>query len=181
MCTLVEIYFVILILIFSILTIKKKQISLSEEVKRIFNCSERVLLTSNKINISFIYKKLLLTLRKIICLVKEFFLVNSFIDVFWGIIWQLSQHLPRKTPHIFGIFSWYWQFVTATYLFVAKLNLSETVYEQDRFAVPEGVDCLCHCQFKLIGRWFYSANFTFQYLSVQPKNSVSFFKVILYN
>ena len=83
MCTLVEIYFVILILIFSILTTQKKQISLPEEVKRIFNCSERVLLSSNKTNISFIYKKLLLTLRKIICLVKEFFLVNSFIGVFW--------------------------------------------------------------------------------------------------
>ena len=35
-------------------------------------------------NIFFIHKKLLQSFRKSICLLKEFFLVNSFIGVFWG-------------------------------------------------------------------------------------------------
>ena len=39
LCTLVEAYFVILILIFPILTIKKKQIGSPEAVTRIFNYS----------------------------------------------------------------------------------------------------------------------------------------------
>ena len=53
--------------------------------------------TGTSSNIYFIYKKLLQTFRKSICLVKEFFLVNPFIGVFWGL-------LPRKTPLICGNF-----------------------------------------------------------------------------
>ena len=55
--------------------------------------------TATLLNISFIYKK------KSICLIKEFFLVNSFIGVFLGILQYVSQQLPRKTLLIFGIFS----------------------------------------------------------------------------
>ena len=40
---------------------------------------------------------------KSICLVKEFFLANPFIGVFWGTLWQVSQQLPSKIPLIFGI------------------------------------------------------------------------------
>ena len=55
-------------------------------------------------NICYIYKKFLLAFPKSICLVKEFLLVHPFIGVFWGILRQISQQLPRKTPLIFGIF-----------------------------------------------------------------------------
>ena len=47
---------------------------------------------------------MLQTFRKSICLVKEIILVNPFICVFWGILRQVSQYLPRKTPPIFVIF-----------------------------------------------------------------------------
>ena len=52
-----------------------------------------------------IYKKLLQTFRKYICLVIEFYFINSFIVVFWRILRQVSQLLPRKAPLIFRIFS----------------------------------------------------------------------------
>ena len=55
-------------------------------------------------NIYFIYKKLLHVFLQNLCLVKEFFLVNPLIGFFWGILRQVSQQLPRKTPLIFGIF-----------------------------------------------------------------------------
>ena len=109
-CTLMEVYFVILILIFSILMVKKTQIWSPEGVTRIFiitlNKTNREP-TATSSNISFIYKKLLQTFRKSICLVKEFFLVNSSVGVFWGILRRLSQQLPRKTLLIFGIFLHY--------------------------------------------------------------------------
>ena len=105
-----------LIFIFSILSINKKQIWLPEAVTRIFNYSWRYIsiLTSNKTNrvptatssnISFVYKTLLQTFRKSISLVKEFFLLNPFICVFWGILRKIWQQLPCKIPLIFGIFS----------------------------------------------------------------------------
>ena len=65
-------------------------------------------MTSNKINqehtglssnISFIYKKLLHTFRRSISLVREFFPVNFFIGVSWGILRQVSQTV---TSLIFG-------------------------------------------------------------------------------
>ena len=107
---------------FFILTIYEKQIWSSEAVTRIFNYSLRYIsvLTSSKTNreakqtesllqlhqiFFLIYNTLLQTFRKSICLVKEFFLINPFIIVFWGILRQVSQQLPRKTPLIFGIFS----------------------------------------------------------------------------
>ena len=76
---------------------KEKQIWLPEAVTRIFNYFRRYvsIITSNitklqptetSSNIYFIYKRLLQTSRKSICLFKEFFLVNTFIGVFWGIL-----------------------------------------------------------------------------------------------
>ena len=53
--------------------------------------------------VGLFYKKLLQASLKSICLVKEFFLANQFIVVFWGILRQVSQQLPRKIPLIFGI------------------------------------------------------------------------------
>ena len=47
---------------------------------------------------SFIYKRF-------ICFVKEFFLTDSFIGAFWGILRKVTQQIPRKTRLIFGIFS----------------------------------------------------------------------------
>ena len=82
-------------IIISILTINNKKIWWSETVT--------VLLTSP--NVSFNYKKLLQTFRKNICLVKEFFFINLFIGIFWGILRQFSQHFPRKTPLFFCTFS----------------------------------------------------------------------------
>ena len=61
--------------------------------------------TATSSNICFIYKNLLLTSLKSICLAKELFLVNFVIGVFRGILWQVSQQVPRKIPLIFGIFS----------------------------------------------------------------------------
>ena len=49
------------------------------------------------------------TFWKSICLVKELFLVNSSIGVFWGIL-QVLRQLPCKTPFIFGFFPLYCQF-----------------------------------------------------------------------
>ena len=46
--------------------------------------------TGISLNIYFIYRKLLQTFRKSLCLVKEFFLVNLFIGVFWGILRHVS-------------------------------------------------------------------------------------------
>ena len=48
---------------------------------------------------------MLQTFWKSNCLAKEFFLVNSFIGVFLGILRQVSEQLPRETSLIFGIFS----------------------------------------------------------------------------
>ena len=60
---------------------------------------KKQVLTTTSSNITFIYKKLLQN-----CLVKEFFLVNSFIGVFLRILLQAWQQLPRKAPLIFGTF-----------------------------------------------------------------------------
>ena len=111
--------------IFSILTINKKQFWLLTAVTRIFNYSLRYIsiITSNKTkwerietssNIYFIFKKMLQTFRKSICLVKEFCLINPFIGVFWGILRQVSKQLLHKTPLIFAIFSLYCQIVADT-------------------------------------------------------------------
>ena len=54
-------------------------------------------------NIYLIYKKLLQVFLKSICLVKESFLVNPFIRVFWGMLRQLSQQFPHKISLIFGM------------------------------------------------------------------------------
>ena len=65
------------------------------------NCNYPIAASSN---IYFIYKKLLQTFQKSVSLVKIFFLVNSFISVFCGILHQVLQQLFRKTPLIFDIF-----------------------------------------------------------------------------
>ena len=86
-----------IILIFSILRIKKKQIWLSEAVTRIFvNFKQNKPRAYCNFKYFFVYKKLRQTFRKSIRPFKEFFLVNSFIGVFWGTLRQVSQQLPAK-------------------------------------------------------------------------------------
>ena len=109
------------ILVFAILTIKKKEIWLPETSTQIFIYSERyisviisnktngepsttILLTAATANISFIYKRLLQTFGKSICLVKEFFLVKSFVGVLWGILRQVSAVTSQNTSHFWYFF-----------------------------------------------------------------------------
>ena len=103
-------------LVFFYIDHKEKQIWLPEAVSQIVITSNKTKRepTGTLSNIDFIYNKLLQTFRKSICLVEEFFLVNPFIGVFWGIFSQVSQQLPHKTPLILGVFSLYCQFVAAT-------------------------------------------------------------------
>ena len=65
-------------------------------------------------NIFFIYKKLLQTFPKSICLVNKFVLQNSVIRAFGGTLQQVSQQLHRKKTIAFGIFPSYCEFVAAT-------------------------------------------------------------------
>ena len=97
------------------MTIKEKQIWSPEAVTRSFNYTYRYMYKYYKFkkknqvpratssNITSFYKKLLQTLWKSILFVIEFFLVNSFISVFLGILRQVSQQLPCKTQLSFGI------------------------------------------------------------------------------
>ena len=105
-----------IILIFSILRIKKKQIWLSEAVTRIFvNFKQnKPRAYCNFIKYFFVYKKLQQTFRKSIRPFKEFFLVNSFIGVFWGTLRQVSQQLPAKHQSFLVFFLLYCQFFVAT-------------------------------------------------------------------
>ena len=59
--------------------------------------------------------------RKRICLVKEFFLLNPFIGVFWGIL-QVLQDLPRKTPLIFFFFFFIILSICCFYLVVYQIT-----------------------------------------------------------
>ena len=93
-------------LVFFYIDHKEKQIWLPEAVSQIIITSNKTKRepTGTLSNIDFIYNKLLQTFRKSICLVEEFFLINPFIGVFWGIFSQVSQQLPHKTPLILGVF-----------------------------------------------------------------------------
>ena len=97
-------------------------------------------------NISFIYKKLMQAFWKSLCLVKEFFFVNFFKGVFWGMLWQVS--------HQFGIFFHY----------TVNLSLHLVVYylakpfwsyvSASHICCSWCLACLCHCQYDSICREF---------------------------
>ena len=119
LCIMAEVYFVIQILIFSILMIKKKQIWSPEAITRILTIPKDInIITSNKSyrqatatssNISFIYIKLPQTFWKSICLVKGFFLVNYFLGVFWGILRIFDLKIKPKIHrrHTGGKSEWF--------------------------------------------------------------------------
>ena len=131
------------------MTTKKKQIWSPEAVTRIFNYSNKTNRkpTATSSNISFIYKKLLQTFRKNICLVKEFFLVNSIIGIFQRISWQVSQQLSCETPPILGIFS------IILYICCCHLNvyyLTKRLWNcisASQISCSDAEACLCHCQY----------------------------------
>ena len=114
LCNLIELYFVFLFLFVYLFIFLywwlKKILWLPETVswilcyskKYISIVTEQSLLEFHQIFILF-DRKLPQVFLKSICLVKEFFLVNSFIGVSWEILWQVSQQFPRKVPLIFGI------------------------------------------------------------------------------